>query len=89
MRYHSTTGLDREQITELVARVTQVVGPRPATGRPPELGLYRQVVMVLTLLRQNMTQYVIADWYGISQPSVSRIYPELGQAAQFLRAARR
>lgn len=77
MRYHSTTGLDREQITELVARVAQVVGPRPTTGRPPELGLYRQVVMVLMLLRQNMTQYVAADVHGISQPSVSRIYRRL------------
>ncbi len=77
MRYHSTTGLSREQITELVARVAQVVGPRSTTGRPPELGLHRQVVMVLMLLRQNLTQYVIAYVFGISQPSVSRIYRRL------------
>ncbi len=77
MRYHSTTGLTDAQITELVARVAQVVGPRPRTGRPPELGLYRQVVMVLMLLRQNMTQYVAAEVFGISQPSVSRIYRRL------------
>lgn len=35
--------------------------------------MFKQVVMVLTLLRQNITQYVAADRYGISQPSVSRI----------------
>jgi hypothetical protein len=55
----------------------QVVGPRPATGRPPGLGLFKQVVMVLMLLRQNVTQYVIADMHGISQPTVSRIYRRL------------
>lgn len=33
----------------------------------------KQVVMVLTLLRQNITQSVAADPYGIIQPSVSRI----------------
>lgn len=77
MRYHSTTGLDHEQITELVARVAHVVGPGPDTGRPPSLGLYRQVVMTLTLLRQNLNQMAIGDLFQISQPSVSRIYRRL------------
>jgi hypothetical protein len=75
MRYYSTTGLDHEQITELVARVAQVTGPR--RGRRPVLGLYRQVVMVLILLRQNLSQMAVADVFGISQPSVSRIYRRL------------
>lgn len=76
MRYHSTTGLTNEQITELVARVAQIVLPRERGegGRPPALGLYRQVVMTLTLLRQNMAQTVVGDMFGISQPTVSRIY---------------
>ncbi|MFT4085308.1 MAG: hypothetical protein QM638_22220 [Nocardioides sp.] len=33
--------------------------------------------MVLTLLRQNMTQYMIADLHGTSQPTVWRIYRHL------------
>lgn len=33
--------------------------------------------MVLTLVRQNMTQYVIGDLYGVSQPTVSRVYRRL------------
>ena len=82
MRYDSTTGLPREQITELVARVSQVLASRsqPAKGpggRPPSLGLYRQVVLVLVLLRQNMIQSVAADLFGLSQPSVSRFYRRL------------
>jgi hypothetical protein len=75
MRYHSTLGLDRDEITELVGRVFQVLDARPRVlGRPPALGLYRQVVLVLMYLRQNVPQSVLADVYGISQPTVSRIY---------------
>lgn len=75
MRYQSTTGLDSDQITELVSRIHQVRAGRPrGRGRPPALGLYRQVVLVLVLLRQNMTQAVAADLFGVSQPTVSRLY---------------
>jgi hypothetical protein len=38
------------------------------------LGLYRQVVLTLVLLRQNLAQTVAADLFGVSQPTVSRIY---------------
>jgi hypothetical protein len=75
MRYHSTLGLDRDEITELVGRVFEVLERRPKpSGRPPSLGLYRQVVLVLLYLRQNVSQTVLADLHGISQPTVSRIY---------------
>jgi hypothetical protein len=30
--------------------------------------------MTLVMLRQNMAQTVVADWFGVSQPTVSRIY---------------
>lgn len=38
MRYHSTTGLTHDQITELVARVAQVAPPRDRRdgGRPSD-----------------------------------------------------
>ncbi|MFE9745632.1 transposase family protein [Saccharothrix saharensis] len=84
MRYQSTTGLDHDQIQELVARIHQVLGPshRP-TGRPAALGLYRSVLLTLVLLRQNLAQTVAADWFGVSQPTVSRVFrriaPLLGQ----------
>lgn len=38
------------------------------------LGLYKQVQMVLVMLRQNLNQMAIGDLYGISQPTVSRIW---------------
>lgn len=82
MRYNSTTGMPEEQVIELTARVNEVLKGRrtPAKdpgGRPVVLGLYRQVVLVLVLLRQNMIQSVAADLFGISQPTVSRIYRTL------------
>jgi hypothetical protein len=75
MRYQSTVGLDRDEITELVGRVNEVVGCRPrGGGRRPRLGLYRQVVLVLLHLRHNVPQMMLADLFGVSQPTVSRIY---------------
>jgi hypothetical protein len=77
MRYQSTTGLSGEQVSELVMRVFHVVGPEARTGRRHAVGLYKQVVMVLILLRQNMGQMVVGDLFGVSQPTVSRIYRRL------------
>lgn len=38
------------------------------------LGLYRSVVMTLILVRSNLSQTTVADLFGVSQPTVSRIY---------------
>jgi hypothetical protein len=38
------------------------------------LGLYRRVELTLVLLRQNLNQMAVGDWFGVSQPTVSRIY---------------
>jgi hypothetical protein len=38
------------------------------------LNLHDQVVMVLMMLRQNPNQMTIADIFGVSQPTVSRIW---------------
>ena len=73
MRYESTTGLDHAQIEELVARIRQVMSIAKR-GRRPVLGLYRRVVLTLVLLRSNAAQTMLADLFGISQPTVSRIY---------------
>lgn len=74
MRYKSTTGLDRVQLIEIVERVFQVIGSGPGNAR---LGLYRQVQLVLFLARQNVSQMVAGDMFGISQPTVSRIWRRL------------
>lgn len=78
MRYQCTTGLDSEQLTELVARIFQVLARRPCRqGRPVLLGLFRQVELVLVLARQDSTQMSAGDLFGISQPTVSRIWRRL------------
>jgi hypothetical protein len=84
LRYQSTTGLAADQIEELVARIWQITQSDKKRGRPPAMGLYRTVVLVLILVRQNLNQMAVGDLCGISQPTVSRIYrrvlPLIGQA---------
>jgi DDE superfamily endonuclease/Helix-turn-helix of DDE superfamily endonuclease len=78
LRYESTTGLDRDQIEELVARIWQVTAPTATgRGRPAVLGLYRSVLVTLVLLRQNLSQTLVADWFGVSQSTISRTYRRL------------
>ena len=74
MRYQSTTGLHHDDIQELVMRIGDVLTGRGVCLTGHKMGLFKQVEITLVLLRQNMSQTVVADLYKISQPSVSRIY---------------
>lgn len=84
MRYQSTTGLPAELIEELVARVWQIGQSSGTAGWPRVVGLYKAVVITLILVRHNQSQTTVADLFGISQSTVSRIYrrflPLIGQA---------
>lgn len=84
LRYQSTTGLAADQIQELVARIWQIVQCQEEQAWPPVVGLYRAVVITLVYVRQNLNQAAVGDLFGISQPTVSRIYrgilPLIGQA---------
>ena len=84
LRYQSTTGLAADQIEELVARIWQIVHCREEQLWPPTVGLYRAVVITLVYVRQNLNQATLGDLFGISQPTVSRVYrgilPLIGQA---------
>jgi hypothetical protein len=84
LRYQSTTGLATEQIEELAARIWQIVQCRKSQPWPPSVGLYRAVVLTLIYVRQNLNQATVGDMFGISQPTVSRVYrciiPLIGQA---------
>lgn len=75
MRYQSTTGLSVYQLEEIVDRIGQIVdgGRRPRT-MPTILDLRSQVRMVVMMVRQNITQTVAAEFFGVSQPTVSRVY---------------
>lgn len=65
------TGLERVQVDALVAAVAQEV-PFWSSGRPFAPGLYRSVVIVLVLLRQNPVQRFVAAIFDTSQSTVSR-----------------
>lgn len=84
MRYQSTTGLSAELIEELVSRIWQIGQTSGTSGWPRVVGLYKAVVITLVLVRQNQSQATVADLFGISQSTVSRIYrrflPLIGQA---------
>ncbi len=73
MRYHRTFGLDAEQLDELEARIEDIL-PAPwdkRTGRPRGLSLREAIMVTLLYKRQNMTEEVIADLFGVSQGTVS------------------
>lgn len=85
MRYQSTLGLDDAQVEELVRRIEQVLQTRPRPLMMPKiLDLEEQVMIVLLLVRQNLSQMLVADLLGVSQPTISRVYravmPLLDQA---------
>ncbi|MGW3472918.1 transposase family protein, partial [Saccharopolyspora sp. NPDC000995] len=84
LRYQSTTGLAADQIEELVVRVWQIVQCREEQLSPPVVGLYRAVVLTLVYVRQNLNQAAVGDLFGLSQPTVSRVYrgilPLIGEA---------
>lgn len=63
-------GLGPEQVDQLVADVYTTGGIDPA--RRVVVGPYRTVLMVLVYLRQNLSQALIAELFGCSQPTVSR-----------------
>ena len=50
------TGLDDEQLTDLVARIHGLCGDKfISAGRPLALGLFRSVALVVCLIRKNVT----------------------------------
>ena len=73
MRYEAMTGLNNEQLTELVSRVHAARGGGfTSRGRPYALGLFGSVALVVCVLRRNVTQAFAGAIFGVSQPTVSR-----------------
>jgi hypothetical protein len=75
--YH-TTGLTKDEITELcaliAARCPSFNKPR---GRKRALGLFKSVHVALTYLRRNRVQHELAELFGVSQATISRIITTL------------
>jgi len=78
-RCERMTGLDPQQLAELVARVREVVGDweHPPIGRPPVLALFDAVVAVLLGLRHNLADEVVAELFGVSQATITRYHQRL------------
>jgi hypothetical protein len=73
LRFQAMTGMDDEQLTELVERVHGACGGEfVSRGRPIALGLFRSVAMVVCLMRKNVTQAFAGAVFGVSQSTVSR-----------------
>ena len=72
-RYY-TTGMPGPKITELM----KTIGPRLPKktswhGRRRVLGPYNSIIVTLTYLRRNVVQHQLAEEYGVSQPTISRV----------------
>jgi predicted XRE-type DNA-binding protein len=78
LRRKSTTGLSHEQLQVLTSRVEETIGVWQAPkGRERALDLAAAVTMTLALCRQNLSQAVAADFWNVSQPTVSRVFASL------------
>jgi hypothetical protein len=78
LRYQRTFGLNAVQLDELEARIEDIL-PEPwdkGTGRPKSLSLREAIMVTLVYERQNIIEEVIADFFGISQSTVSNIITE-------------
>lgn len=78
LRWHATTGLTDEQLTELTQRAAAHLGGwQQPLGRPRAVPFAQAVIITLAILRHNLSQALVAEVWGISQPTVSRIYRTL------------
>jgi Helix-turn-helix of DDE superfamily endonuclease len=75
-------GLTSDQVDQLVIDVYAHGGLNPARRRA--VGPYRAVLVVLLYLRHNLSQTLVAELFGCSQPTVSRL---IGRLAPVIRCA--
>src|SRR3569832_1684355 len=68
-------GLSSDQVDRLVIAVYSHSGLDPARRRA--VGPYRSVLVVLIYLRHNVSQALVAELFGCSQPTVSRLIGRL------------
>lgn len=75
MRYQSPTGLDSDQIDELVDRIEEIeCGRKSGHGRAGRGKFIWTGGDSVGTVAANLNQMAVADLFGISQPTVSRIY---------------
>ena len=69
--YH-TTGFSRDEIVELCAMVSTTELEPGINHWPPILGLFKSVTVALTYMRRNHVQAELAEYFGVSQSTISR-----------------
>ncbi|HEY4152599.1 MAG TPA: transposase family protein [Pseudolysinimonas sp.] len=69
--YH-TTGLGSEEVIDLCIRINSQERESATQNWPQSLGLFKSVIVALTYMRTNLTQAQIGEFYGVSQPTISR-----------------
>jgi hypothetical protein len=82
LRSHRMSGLTPNQLDEVVARVARQLeeSGKPwnkGTGRSRELPLREGVIATCAYLRQNIIEDVLAEIFGVSQPTISRTICDL------------
>ena len=69
--YH-TTGFTMDEIAGLCDMVGAAELEPGINHWPPILGLFKSVVVALTYMRRNHVQAELAEYFGVSQPTISR-----------------
>jgi predicted XRE-type DNA-binding protein len=77
MRYKSTTGLSSEQFEEISGRVWEILDGRHIDESKFLLDFVEQVELTLMILRQNCSQMMAAEYFGVSQATVSRVFARM------------
>jgi hypothetical protein len=89
LRTERTTGLTVEQFADLCALVLQEIGTWAiGRGRPKLLSLGQAVKVTVMYDKNNITEEVLSELFGVSQPTISRAITEPGYTDPF-RATRR
>lgn len=80
MQHQRTTGLTTAQFTTLLTALThQLTWGKPG-GRPPAASLPQALKITLLYHRHNLTEELLAELFGISQPTVSRTINQIEKA---------
>jgi transposase len=72
-QWQDITGLSRDQLSDIAARVASALGERRGFGGSNfKVGLFNRVVITVIALRRNHRQVELAAMFGVDQATISR-----------------
>lgn len=74
MRWYSITGLDEEQLAELVERCSGFIQWDKLRGRRKALGFSDAIIVTLAVTRKNFGQADLAAFFNVGQSTISRVF---------------